>query len=337
MPLRHDHIADDYFAHSRMPLEDHLEELAVRLRRALAGVAFVMLGGIAFDMLGKALGRTEVGFAFPVVRLLTEPAEREVDAFFLRQYDKVATRLAAEPNPSGPLESLGLGLPDGSGGRTRLAADVDPVELARVVKLGEIRAGFRRPLTTLSVQEAMVTYFKVAFALALVIASPWVFYQLWAFIAAGLYPHEKRYAYRVLPASIGLFLAGVALCQFVVLPSAVRALLEFNEWMEYDPDLRLREWMGFAVVLPLVFGVSFQAPVVMVFFTRIGVTTARGYLTYWRHAAFGMGIFAALVTPTQDVITWAYLFVPLLALYLVGVAVCWLVEPARLPDASFSV
>jgi sec-independent protein translocase protein TatC len=170
-----------------------------------------------------------------------------------------------------------------------------------------------------------------------VVASPWVFYQLWAFVAAGLYPHEKRYVYALLPASVTLFLTGVLLCQLVVLPSAVRALLTFNDWAGYDPDLRLREWMGFAIALPLVFGVSFQTPVVMAFFTRIGVTTARGYLAYWKHAAFGMAAFAAVITPTQDVITWGYLFVPMFGLYLVGVAVCRMVEPARPPDVIPSV
>jgi sec-independent protein translocase protein TatC len=323
-----DRYPDDLFAPSRMPLEDHLDELAVRMRRALAGVVLVMFGGMALDMIGQALGRTEIGFAFPVLRALTAPAEKEVEAFYLKRYERILAQLR-ERQPSAERESLRLVLPDSSGVRTEVVADVDPIELARIAKLGELRGQFKRPVTTLSAPEAMVTYFKVAFVLAFVLASPWVFFQFWAFVGAGLYPHEKRHVYNLLPASVGLFLAGVVLCQLVVLPSAVKALLTFNDWAGYDPDLRLREWMGFAIVLPLVFGASFQAPVLMVFFTRIGVTTARGYLTYWRHAALGMSVFAAVITPTQDVITWGYLFVPLFALYLVGVAVCRLVEPGR--------
>jgi sec-independent protein translocase protein TatC len=173
----------------------------------------------------------------------------------------------------------------------------------------------------------MVTYFKVAIVLALLVASPWVFYQTWAFVAAGLYPHERRGVYAFLPASVGLFLTGVAVCQFLVMPAAVRGMLEFNSWTGYDPDLRLREWMGLAILLPVVFGLSFQTPLVMAFFTRIGVTRARDYLRYWRHAVFGLAVFAAVITPTQDLITWGYLFVPMLALYLVGVGISKLVEP----------
>lgn len=323
----------DYFSHSQMPLGDHLDELAVRLRKALAGVVLVMVVGIAVDLIGMQTKRPELGFAFPVLRALTAPAEKEVEAYFHRRYDEVAKRLPANSDR----EPLVLGMPSAHGDRADVTAGVDPVDLARIAKLGELRAGFQRPLKTLSAQEAMVTYFKVAFVLAFVIASPWVFYQLWAFVSAGLYSHEKRYAYTLLPASISLFLLGFVLCQLVVLPSAVRALLTFNDWAGYDPDLRLREWMGFAIALPLIFGVSFQTPVVMAFFTRIGVTTARGYLTYWRHAAFGMAAFAALITPTQDVITWGYLFVPMFGLYLVGVAVCRIVEPAQPPDVVPSV
>ena len=335
MPALHNRYPDDPFAPSRMPLEDHLGELAVRMRCALAGVVLVMFGGMTLDMIGQSLQRPEIGFAFPMLRALTSPAEKEVEAFYFRRYEQIVAKLRERP-PGGTRETLGLGLRDPNGDRAVMTADVDPIELARIAKLGELLGGFKRPMTTLSAPEAMVTYFKIAFVLSFVIASPWVFYQFWAFIAAGLYPHEKRYVYTLLPASVTLFLAGVVLCQLVVLPSAVKTLLTFNDWAGYDPDLRLREWIGFAIVLPLIFGVSFQMPVLMAFFTRIGVTTARGYLTYWRHSALGMAAFAAVITPTQDVITWGYLFVPLFLLYLVGVGVCRLVEPGR-PAAAPSV
>lgn len=319
---------DNIFDHTRMSLGDHLEELAVRMRRALLGVVLVLVGGVTIDFVGMSLKRPEIGFGFPALRFITRPAEQEVDSFFQQRYDR-AVGDAIDPDGRA---RLGVGLRPtapmtGTTDRVEATADVDPAALARIAKWGELRTGLRRPLTTLSAQEAMVTYFKVAFVLALVIASPWVFYQLWAFVAAGLYPHERRQVYGFLPASVGLFLAGVAVCQFLVMPAAVRGMLEFNDWTGFDPDLRLREWMGLAVLLPVIFGVSFQTPLVMVFFTRIGLTSARGYLNYWRHALFGLGVFAALVTPTQDLITWGYLFVPTFGLYLLGVGLCALIGP----------
>ena len=69
------------------------------------------------------------------------------------------------------------------------------------------------------------------------------------------------------------------LCQFVVLPGAVKALLAFNEWLGFDPDIRLNEWLGLALILPLVFGISFQTPLVMIFLNRIGMFTAQDYLS----------------------------------------------------------
>src|SRR5205807_2007567 len=118
-------------------------------------------------------------------------------------------------------------------------------------------------LSTLNVMEGFMVYIKVCAFTGLVISSPWVFWQIWAFIAAGLYPHEKKYVHKYLPISLGLFLAGVLLCEFMVIPKAIQALLWFNEWLGLEPDLRLNEWLSFALLLPLVFGLSFQTPMVM--------------------------------------------------------------------------
>jgi sec-independent protein translocase protein TatC len=167
-----------------------------------------------------------------------------------------------------------------------------------------------------------MVYFKVSLLCGVVLASPWIAYQIWAFIAAGMYPHERRYVYKYLPFSVGLFLAGVFLCQFVVVPGAVKALLGFNTWIDSDPDLRLNEWLSFAIILPLVFGLSFQTPLVMVFFNRLGVFGWQDYWSKWRYALFIIAVTAALLTPTPDAVTMMYLFAPMFGLYCVGVLIC---------------
>jgi len=192
---------------------------------------------------------------------------------------------------------------------------------------GESLLESRRYLTTLSAQEAFMVYFKVSLLCGVVLASPWIFYQIWAFIAAGLYPHERRYVYKFLPYSLGLFITGVLLCQFVVLPGAVKALLGFNTWIDSDPDLRLNEWLSFAIILPLVFGVSFQTPLVMYFFNRIGMFSWEDYWAKWRYAVMILAVFAALITPTPDAVTMLYLFVPMFGLYCLGVLVCKFFPP----------
>jgi sec-independent protein translocase protein TatC len=209
---------------------------------------------------------------------------------------------------------------------------VYPAYLSAYQTEGETLLESRRYLTTLSAQEAFMVYFKVSLLCGVVISCPWIAYQIWAFVAAGMYPHERRYVYKYLPFSVGLFLAGVFLCQFVVLPGAVKALLGFNTWIDSDPDLRLNEWLSFAIILPLVFGVSFQTPLVMMFFNRIGMFTWEDYWAKWRYAVFILAVFAALITPTPDLVTMLYLFVPMFGLYCLGVLVCKYFPPPAEPE-----
>ncbi|MBY0456498.1 MAG: twin-arginine translocase subunit TatC, partial [Gemmataceae bacterium] len=180
---------------------------------------------------------------------------------------------------------------------------VYPAHVNSMSAKGEGLLESRNYLTTLSAQESVVVYFKVSILCGVVLACPLILYQFWAFVGAGLYPHEKRYVYLFFGPSVLLFLAGVLLCQFVVLPGAVRALLKFNEILGIDPDIRLNEWLSLAIILPLVFGVSFQTPLVMVFLNRIGVFSAADYASKWRYACLILAFFAAMITPTPDAIT----------------------------------
>jgi len=200
---------------------------------------------------------------------------------------------------------------------------VSAAQIDHLSNKGQALADGKQYLTTLSAQEAFVVYFKVSIICGIVLCSPWLFYQFWAFVGAGLYPHERKYMYVFLGPSLGLFLAGVALCQFVVLPGAVKALLGFNEYLGFDPDIRLNEWLSLALILPLVFGLSFQTPLVMVFLNRIGMFTAEDYLRKWRQACMIMAVLSALLTPTPDIITMMYMFVPMFGLYLAGIAFCY--------------
>ncbi len=199
---------------------------------------------------------------------------------------------------------------------------VYPAYIASFGNQGEALLESKQYLTTLSAQEAFVVYFKVSILCGIVLSSPWILYQFWAFVGAGLYPHEKRYVGMMFWPSLILFVSGVLLCQFFVLPGAVRALLKFNEFLGFDPDIRLNEWLGLALILPLVFGISFQTPLVMVFLNRIGIFTARDYASKWRHACFVLAFLSAILTPTPDAVTMLYMFVPMFGLYLIGIAVC---------------
>ncbi|QEL15950.1 twin-arginine translocase subunit TatC [Limnoglobus roseus] len=206
---------------------------------------------------------------------------------------------------------------------------VYPAHITALTTEGEGLLASKRYLKTLSAQESLIVYFKVSLLSSFVVASPWIFFQIWAFVAAGMYPNERAYVYRYLPFSIGLFLTGILLCQFIVLPGAVKALLAFNNWIDTDPDLRLNEWLSFAIILPLVFGASFQTPLVMFFFNRLGMFSWEDYWAKWRYAVLVLAIFAAVITPTPDAVTMLYLFVPMFGLYMLGVAICRIFPPAE--------
>jgi len=179
----------------------------------------------------------------------------------------------------------------------------------------------RVSITTLSAQEAFGIYIKAALLVGVVLSSPWIIYQLWTFVAAGLYPHEKRWVHRFLPISTGLFLAGVSLAFFFVFDFVLDYLLEFNEWLGLDPDPRISEWLGFVLILPIGFGLGFQLPLVMLFLERIGVFDAATYASQWRMAVVVIFVVSALLTPA-DPYSLLFLALPLCLLYFGGLMLC---------------
>jgi sec-independent protein translocase protein TatC len=178
-------------------------------------------------------------------------------------------------------------------------------------------------MATLNVTEAFMVWFKVCLVCGFILGSPWIFWQIWMFVAAGLYPHEKRLVHVYLPISLGLFLAGVLVCEFLVIPRAIEALLWFNEWLGLKPDLRLNEWLSFAIFMPLIFGLSFQTPLVMLFVARLGIVDADSFRNKRRYAWMGMALFAAICTPSTDALSMLFLWVPMSLLFELGI---WLIK-----------
>jgi sec-independent protein translocase protein TatC len=170
-------------------------------------------------------------------------------------------------------------------------------------------------------EEAFIVYMKAAIVLGIVMACPFVFYFIWQFVAAGLYPHEQRYVRVFLPFSVGLFIAGAALAFFVVFRFVLAFLLSFYDWMGIDPDARISDWLTFVLVLPLGFGVSFQLPLVMLFLERIGIFTTRIYLSNWRISVLVICFIAMVLTPS-DPYSMMLMATPLVGLFFFGIMLC---------------
>jgi sec-independent protein translocase protein TatC len=174
---------------------------------------------------------------------------------------------------------------------------------------------------SLSTAEPFAIWVKAALLVGAVVASPWIFYQIWMFVAAGLYPHEKKYIHIYLPFSVGLFIAGVCLAFFFAMTPVLDFLLSFNRWMGISPDLRITEWLSFVLLLPLGFGISFQLPLVMLFLERIGLFTAESYTARWKVSVLVIFVISMVCTP-GDPTSMLLMAVALTLLYFGGIMLC---------------
>ncbi len=179
---------------------------------------------------------------------------------------------------------------------------------------------FNRPVTY-KVEEAFMTYIKISVVAGFVLTSPWIFYQIWLFVAAGLFPNERKHVYIYLPMSLGLFLLGAVFCYFFVFPIVLDFLISFNKWLGIEIQPRLSEYISLALMLPVMFGISFQLPLVMLFLERIGIVTIKGYSENWRMAILVISIASMLLTPS-DPQSMVLMMFPLIILYVVGIQLC---------------
>lgn len=178
-----------------------------------------------------------------------------------------------------------------------------------------------RPVA-LNVQEAFMTYLKVSFVAGLVLSSPWIIFQLWLFVAAGLYPHERKYVHIYFPMSIFLFLVGGAFCYYAVFPIMLDFLLKYNVDLGINPQIRISEWITFAVMFPVMFGVSFQLPLVMKFATKINVIQAADFRKHRKIAILLIAIASMFLTPSADPASMILMMIPLIGLYEFGILLC---------------
>ena len=187
---------------------------------------------------------------------------------------------------------------------------------------------------SLSKMKALGTYemFRIwilaSLIVGMVIASPLVIWHLWSFVAAGLYPHEKKYVYQFIPVSILLFVGGAYFAFFFVFQFVLDFLFFFNAWMNVEPDLRISEWIHFALFFPLGFGISFQLPLVLFVLERVGIFTLKQYLARWKIAVLVIFVLAMLLTPGEPG-SMLLMAIPLTILYFAGIFFCWLIPRKR--------
>jgi len=172
--------------------------------------------------------------------------------------------------------------------------------------------------------EAFVTYIKLSFYSALFFSSPYILYQVWLFIAPGLYAHEKRMVLPFMIVATFLFVLGVAFAYFVVFPFGLKFLFSFStEFIRPAP--RLKDYLSFTATLLIAFGVVFELPVFVYFLTKMGVIDEKTLSKNRRYAILIIFIVAAILTP-PDVFTQLLMAAPLLALYEISI---WVAKAAK--------
>jgi sec-independent protein translocase protein TatC len=291
----------------RMSFGDHLDELRKRLVRALAALVVAVLALLPFH--DQVLG------------IIVEPYRILWRANFIEYADELEQSIADR-------QAQGMEVKPGK---------IEPKEMA---KLEFIRAERQRILdgtipypndlpsdTGFAVPYALVainglddfwTFMQASLLFALVIASPVVIYQLWAFIAAGLYQKERRLFYHYFPFMIGLLATGVLFGYFLAVPFGLSFLIKLMKVGQVTPMLGVTQYFTILFSLTLALGVLFQLPLVMVALQRVGLLRHKTMTKHWRMVVLGIFVAAAVLTPTPDPFNLMLMAVPGLLLYGLG-------------------
>lgn len=181
-----------------------------------------------------------------------------------------------------------------------------------------------KALTILAPTEGFTNFIKIALVTGLIVSSPWVFYHLWMFIAAGLYPNEKKYVYFAAPFCAILFIGGAVFFILVVAPISLKFFVMFNDkFLRATSQFTFPKYMSFITHLMLVFGIGFQTPVAILFLNKTGIVPLRALSKSRKYVLLVIVILSAMVTP-PDVISQITLAVPLYLLFELGILLSYI-------------
>ena len=189
-------------------------------------------------------------------------------------------------------------------------------------------ASLKAELIVLNITEPFLTAFKVAAFGGLALALPFIVYQVWAFIAPGLYTHERRLAIPFLLGAGFSFGLGALFAYFVLLPFAVPFLLGFLGDV-VTPQISIGMYMGQILTFLGLMGILFEMPVVSYLLARLGFLTSRFLINNWRIAVVALVTLAAVITPTVDVVNLSLVTIPLMVLYGISILLVKWAERSR--------
>ncbi len=170
--------------------------------------------------------------------------------------------------------------------------------------------------------EPFAIYVKVSLYTALAVSIPFLLWQIWAFVAPGLYPHERKYVTPFITLSSVFFILGAATAYYVIFPPAAKYLLGLGQ--DFRLLLKADDYFDFIILLMLGMGLVSQMPAITYVLARIGVVSAGWMLKVWRPAVIGILIAAAVLSPTNDIPNMLLFALPMFVLYAVSIVVAWI-------------
>ena len=172
-----------------------------------------------------------------------------------------------------------------------------------------------------SLTAPFMLYIKVSFLTALFVTAPFIFLQIWYFIAPGLYQKERKYVVPFVLFTSVFFFLGAAFGYFVVFPWACRFFLSLGK--DFNPVLKVDEYFSFTLRVLLGIALVFELPTLVFFLSKIGLITSRWMVKNFKYAVLAVFIIAAVITPTPDMVTQSILAVPMLVLYGLGIVIAF--------------
>lgn len=185
----------------------------------------------------------------------------------------------------------------------------------------------KNPVTVHTLQGGFNLYIKVAFYGAIALSIPAILWQLWSFIAPGLYEHEKKYVWPFVGMATFFFFLGAAFAYYIAFPRAVDFLLSVSQ--NFQPLIEVNEYFDLIITIILGLGLVFQIPTIVYFLARLGLMTHTFMLKFWRHSVVAIFIIAAFLSPTTDIPNMMVFALPMIGLYVFSIGIAWAVGKPR--------
>ena len=332
----------------QMSFLEHLDELRKRLIRSFV---VVFVAAVVCWFVSVPIYQF---LAAPVERALAEAQRRQVPIAGVTGHETIQALNSLKESDSGRYvfsEETKLGnslIPAGASVMARVQKDAQgnlalftdealyagntvlpkgvrlPTELNQSV---EEYSGINDKLIVTTALEPFSLYVKVALYAAICVSVPFLLWQIWAFVAPGLYPHERAYVTPFISLSSISFVLGAAFAYYIIFPPAAKYLLGLGS--DFRLLLKANDYFDFIIIVMLGMGVVFQMPAITYVLARIGLVTAKLMIKIWRAALIVILVAAAVLSPTSDIPNMMLFAAPMLVLYLVSILIAWIFGKPR--------